>query len=179
MELSRRRYLGATGGALVAAAGLSRLADPAEGRNDDGEDGKKHGDVLYGHGLVWNRALSGIAAQLNLSFELRVSLETGTGFGTAEDPVHPDWNFHFAINSAEQEKRPKGETRFTLHGVVTEATNVANVGLPVTILAETSGDATAVAIRLGDLAFAGAGLVVIAIIAVLISLLLPAVQSAR
>jgi len=151
MELSRRRYLGATGGALVAAAGLSRLADPAEGRNDDGEDGK----------------------------ELRVSLETGTGFGTAGDPVHPDWNFHFAINSAEQERRPKGETRFTLHGVVTEATNVANVGLPVTILAETSGDATAVAIRLGDLAFAGAGLVVIAIIAVLISLLLPAVQSAR
>jgi hypothetical protein len=46
----------------------------------------------------------------------------------------------------------------------------------VKILAETRGDTTAIAIALGDLAFGGAGLVVIAIIAVLIGLLLPAVQ---
>ena len=61
-------------------------------------------------------------------------------------------------------------------GVVTRANNPTNVGLPVKILAETRGDTTAIAIKLGDLAFGGAGLVVIAIIAVLIALLVPAVQ---
>ena len=61
-------------------------------------------------------------------------------------------------------------------GVVTRANNPANVGVPVRILAETSGDTTAVTIALGDLVFAGAGLVVIAIIGVLIALLVPAVQ---
>jgi hypothetical protein len=47
-------------------------------------------------------------------------------------------------------------------------------GLPVRIIAQTSGDSTAIAIAIGELAFAGAGLVVIAIIAILIGLLLPA-----
>jgi hypothetical protein len=59
---------------------------------------------------------------------------------------------------------------------VTQANNPASVGLPVRILAETRGDTTALAIAIGDQAFGGAGLVVIAIIAVLIALLLPAVQ---
>jgi hypothetical protein len=128
--------------------------------------------------MVWNRDLPGVAGDLKLSFDLRVNLVTGAGFGTAHDPVHPDWNIHFAINSTQQQKLSGGETRYTMTGVVTRATNPANVGLPVRLLAETRGDTTAIAIALGDLAFAGAGLVVIAIIAVLIALLLPAVQSA-
>ena len=172
MNVTRRKYLTAAGGALLAASGLPALADNSPNHGDDA-------DVLYGHGMVWNRDLPGVAGDLKLSFDLRVNLETGTGFGTADDPVHPDWNIHFAINSAERQKLRQGEARYTLTGVVTRANNPANVGLPVRILAETRGDTTAVAIALGEMAFAGAGLVVIAIIAVLIGLLLPAVQTVR
>jgi len=170
MKVTRRECLTAAGGALLAASVLPTLAD------NNHDHGKDDADVLYGHGMVWNRDLPGILGQLRLSFDLRVNLETGTGFGTADDPIHPDWNLHFAINSAQQQKVKGGETRYTLTGVVTAANNPANVGLPVKILAETRGDTTAIAIAIGDLAFGGAGLVVIAIIAVLIALLVPAVQ---
>ena len=54
-------------------------------------------------------------------------------------------------------------------GVVTHANNPDKVGKPVKILAETRGDTTAIAIAIGEVAFAGAGLVVIAIIAVLMA----------
>src|SRR5467141_3393139 len=139
MKITRRKYLTRTGGALLAASVLPTLAD-----NDQNRD-NNDADVLYGHGMVWNRDLPGVAGDLKLSFDLRVNLETGKGFGTAEDPVHPDWNIHFSIDSVQKEKRPKGENRFTMTGVVTRANNPANVGLPVRILAETVGDTTAIA----------------------------------
>jgi len=169
MEINRRNYLtgAATGAAALAASALALPAGADEGKNA--------GDTMYGHGMVWNRDLPGILGDLRLSFDLRVNLETGLGFGTAEDPVHPDWNSHFAISSISKEKRPGGEARYTMRGEVTGANNANNVGLPVRIIAETQGDSTAIAIRIGDHAFGGAGLVVIAIIAILTILLLPAV----
>ena len=120
--------------------------------------------------------LPGVAGELKLSFDLRVNLETGAGFGTAQDPVFPDWNVHFAIESAQRTRLRRGESQFMMSGVVTQANNPAMLGLPVRILAQTRGDTTAIAIAIGDLVFAGAGLVVIAIIAILIALLVPAVQ---
>jgi hypothetical protein len=169
MKVTRRNHLAAMGSALLAASSLSAVK-AQDGRDDD------DAEVLYGHGLVWNRALPGVAGEVKLAFDLRVNLETGLGFGTAHDPLYPDWNVHFAIDSAERTRLRRGEAQYMLKGVVTQANNAASVGLPVRILAETRGDTTAIAIAIGDLAFAGAGLVVIAIIAVLIALLLPAVQ---
>ena len=170
MKITRRDHLAAMGTALLAAGPLA-AGTTAQGRSDD------DAEVLYGHGMVWNRALPGVASELKLAFDLRVNLETGTGFGTAQDPVFPDWNLHFSIDSAERTRLRSAETRFDLRGVVTQANGGFSVGQPVRILAQTRGDTTAVAIAIGDQAFAGAGLVVIAIIAVLIGLLLPAVQA--
>jgi hypothetical protein len=170
MKTTRRDHLATMGSALVAASALSANAEAHDGREE------RDDEVLYGHGQVWNRALPGAAGELKLSFDLRVNLTTGAGFGTASDPVFPDSNVHFAINSTQRSRVRGGETRYTMEGVVTQATNPASVGLPVRILAQTEGDTTAIAIAIGDLAFVGAGLVVIAIIGVLMALLLPAVQ---
>jgi hypothetical protein len=170
MKVTRRHHLAAMGSALLAAGPLA--ADAQEhGAQNDGDS-----EVLYGHGLVWNRDLPGTAGELKLSFDLRVNLETGVGFGTAQDPLFPDWNVHFRIDSAERTRVRRGETRFLLKGAVTQGNGGFVVGQPVKLLAQTDGDSTAIAIAIGDLAFAGAGLVVIAIIAILIGLLLPAVQ---
>ena len=170
MKITRRDHLAVVGSALLAAGPLAGGAD-AQDHRDDGD-----AEVLYGHGLVWNRALPGVASELKLAFDLRVNLETGTGFGTAQDPVYPDWNVHFSIDSAERTRLRRGESQYTLKGVVTQANGGFAVGQPVRILAQTRGDTTAIAIAIGDLAFGGAGLVVIAIIAVLIGFLMPAVQ---
>ena len=173
MKVTRRDHLAAMASAILAASPLA--ADAHDGR-DDLRGGEDDAEVLYGHGLVWNRDLPGLAGALRLAFDLRVNLETGVGFGTAHDPLHPDWNVHFSIESAERTRLRGGEKRFVLKGAVTEANGGFSAGMPVRILAQTRGESTAIAIAIGDLAFAGAGLVVIAIIAILIGLLLPAIQ---
>ena len=160
----RRQLLATTGAALAAAATGKAHASAAP-----------DADTLYGHGMVWNRDLPGLAGRLNLAFDLRVNLRTGTGAGSAGDPAHPGQGFQFAISSTRRE-RVRNEQRFFLEGQVTDAVDPGLVGAPVRIAAQTQGDTTAIVIRVGDAVYTGAGLVVIAIIAILIGLLLPAVQ---
>ncbi len=163
--MNSRRQLLATGGAALAAAaaGAARASAATDA------------DTLYGHGMVWNRELPGLAGRLNLAFDLRVNLVTGTGAGSAGDAAHPGQGFQFAITGTRRE-RVRNEYRFLLEGQVTDAIDPDLVGAPVRIAAQTQGDTTAIVIRVGDAVYTGAGLVVIAIIAILIGLLVPAVQ---
>lgn len=160
----RRQLLATTGAALAAAAAGTAHASAAA-----------DADTLYGHGMVWNRDLPGLAGRLSLAFDLRVNLHTGTGAGSAGDPAHPGEGFQFAIEQTRRE-RVRHEDRFFMEGRVTDAVNPGLIGAPVRIAAQTQGDTTAIVIRVGDAVYTGAGLVVIAIIAILIGLLLPAVQ---
>jgi hypothetical protein len=174
MKVTRRNHLATMGSALLAATSLPTLATAQDGRAARRDD--DDAEVLYGHGQVWNRDLPGIAGEVKLAFDLRVNLETGAGFGTAHDPVFPDWSVHFSIESADRIRVRRNESQFAMKGVVTQSNGVFTVGQPVRILAQTTGDTTAIAIAIGDYTFGGAGLVVIAIIAILIGLLVPAVQ---
>ena len=102
MKITRRDHLAAMGGALLAAGPLA-AGTHAQNRRDDDD-----AEVLYGHGQVWNRDLPGAAGEVRLSFDLRVNLATGVGFGTAHDPIFPDWNVHFSIDVAERSRLRRG-----------------------------------------------------------------------
>jgi hypothetical protein len=153
----RRNFLKVTGAALAAASVPSVAAAPPD-------DSQK---VFYAHGIVWNPELPGVLGELRLTFDIAVRLG-GTGLGTFGDDVHPEFNSHFRINST-----AKHGNVYTLEGEIVAARDSSMVGMPLTILAEVEGSATGVTIMLGEHTFKGAGLVVIAIIAILIGLLLP------
>jgi len=158
-NLNNRRNFLKVGSAALVAASIPSVAAGAP------EDTQK---VFYAHGMAWNPELPGILAELRLTFDIAVRLG-GTGLGTFGDDVHPEFNSHFKINST-----AKHGNVYTLEGEITAARDPAMVGMPVTIVAEVEGSTTGVAITLGTHTFKGAGLVVIAIIAILIGLLLPA-----
>ncbi|HSE39029.1 MAG TPA: twin-arginine translocation signal domain-containing protein [Blastocatellia bacterium] len=153
----RRDFLKATGAALAAASIPSLAAATPENTQQ----------VFYAHGMAWNTELPEVLGELRLTFDIAVRLG-GTGLGTFGDDVHPEFNAHFAINSTARHGNV-----YTLEGEVVAARDPSLVGMPITVLAEVEGSATGVTIMLGENTFKGAGLVVIAIIAILIGLLLP------
>ena len=153
----RRSFLKTTSAALAAASVPSvAAATPDNTRR-----------IFYAHGMVWNPELPGVLNQLRLTFDIAVRLG-GTGLGTFGDDVHPEFNSHFKIDSA-----AKQGNIYTFGGEVTAARDPAMAGMPLRIVAEVEGTATSVEITLGTHTFKGAGLVVIAIIAILIGLLIP------
>jgi hypothetical protein len=156
----RRNFLKTTGAAFVAASVPAvATATPNDSRR-----------VFYAHGMAWNPELAGVLAELRLTFDIAVRLG-GTGLGTFGDDVHPEFNSHFTINST-----AKHGNVYTFEGEVTAARDPAMVGTPVRIVAQVEGTTTGVEITLGTHTFKGAGLVVIAIIAILIGLLIPEVH---
>lgn len=156
----RRNFLKATSAVLVAAAVPSAAAGAPENTQQ----------VFYAHGMAWNPELPAPLGALRLTFDIAVR-PGGTGLGTFGDDVHPEFNSHFQLTST-----AKQGNVYTFEGEITAARDAAMVGTPVRIVAEVEGTATSVEIKLGEHTFKGAGLVVIAIIAILIGLLLPAVQ---
>jgi hypothetical protein len=159
--------------AILAASVLPIMA------NDDPTT-----DILTGHGLVWN-SVPGVAGEPGLSFDLNVDLETGTGFATVYDPIHPDRSLDFAIHSTQRETLHSGEIRYIMAAeidgslgnkqkswnpanfrIVAEidgslgnkqkSWNPANFRSSVLILAETRGDSTGINIELGETSFDGA-----------------------
>jgi len=138
----RRDFLKAAGAGLAAAALMTKPAEAARGKNR----------ILYSHGMVWNLDLPGVLSELLLTFDVRVALRTGTGLGTFSDSLHPEFNGHFHIHTAELD----GNTG-VFEGEVVRANDPANVGLPIVLTAEFFGDATRATIDLGDLTFRGAG----------------------
>jgi len=145
---NRRNFLKAGGAALAAASVPSVMAGTPE-------DNQK---IIYAHGLVWNRDLPGLFGQLLLTFDVKVQLGK-TGLGTFADDVYPDINSHFMINSTAKQ----GDV-YTFGGEIIAARDPANVGMPVTIVAEVDGDKTTVTITLGGThIFKGAGIIAILI----------------
>jgi hypothetical protein len=172
----RRSILKAAGAGLVAAAVPSMTttatgADRATAGEDASGEGEKpshHPKPVYLYGCGWNRDLPGVFGEVCLTFEMRAELN-GTGVGTFGDDVHPEINSQFQINSATRH----GHT-YTFEGEIISSRDPSLVGMDVRIVAEKKGNGIGSAsITVGS---NSQELVVIAIIAILIGLLLPAVQ---
>jgi hypothetical protein len=177
--IGRRNLLKAAGAGLVAVAVPAAAAGAVTGAQASAEDEAGQGlaeseshhgpQPIYLYGCGWNRDLPGVFGQLCLTFDVRAEVG-GTGLGTLRDDVHPEVNSQVQINSATRHGK-----MYTLKGEIVASADASMLGLPVKFVAEKTGTGTGKAtITVGT---EGQDLVVIAIIAVIIGLLLPAIQS--
>jgi hypothetical protein len=164
----RRSFLKLSGAAVAAASIPTVQAVALTGAQKE-DEGPSHdrSRPIYLHGCGWNRALPGVFGEVCLAFDIRAELG-GTGVGTLRDDVHPEVNSQVQINSV-----TKHRDEYTLAGEIIAARDPANVGRPVTIVAQSLGDGKGSAtITIGTVG-PTTNLVVIAIIAILIGMLLP------
>jgi hypothetical protein len=173
----RRNFLKAAGAGLVAASVPSVAAAALRGtRTIGGGAENSTPKPVYLSGCGWNHALPGVFGEVCLTFDMRAELG-GTGVGTFRDDVHPEVNSQFMVNSA-----TKHGDEYTFEGEIVSSRDPDLVGRPVTIVAESLGDGKGSAtLTVGTAGTVGQSpnLVVIAIIAILIALLLPAVNAQR
>lgn len=122
-------------------------------------------------GLVADPAAPGPEGERTFNVYATVDAD-GTGYGTLVDPLHPSLNCDLRFLS-----RQKNGHQYQWLGVVSHANDPGLVGQPVVLSATVHGDSAApLELEFLGHTYRGRGLVVIAIIAILISLLLPAVQ---
>ena len=172
-DVNDRRSFLRVAGAGLAAASIPTAAGALTAAQKDDEGPSHRSKPIYLHGCGWNRALPGIFGEVCLAFDIRAELG-GTGVGTLRDDVHPEVNSQVQINSV-----TKHRDEYTLEGEIIAARDLANVGRPISIVAQSLGDGKGSAtITIGTVE-PSPNLVVIAIIAVLIALLVPAVQPIR
>jgi hypothetical protein len=169
----RRSFLRVAGAGLAAASIPAAAAAMTGSQKEDEALSHDRSKAIYLHGCGWNRALPGVFGEVCLSFDIRAELG-GTGVGTLRDDVRPEVNSQVHINSV-----TKHGDEYTLEGEVIAARDPANVGRPITIVALSLGDGKGSATITIGTAGPSPNLVVIAIIGVLISFLVPAVQSIR
>jgi hypothetical protein len=174
-EVNERRSFLRVAGAGLAAASIPTAAGALTAAQKDEEEPSRdnRSKPIYLHGCGWNRSLPGVFGEVCLAFDIRAELG-GTGVGTLRDDVHPEVNSQIQINSVTRHR-----DEYTLEGEIIAARDPANVGRPVVIVAQSLGDGKGSAtITIGTVG-PSPNLVVIAIIAVLMALLLPSVQSGR
>lgn len=122
-------------------------------------------------GLVADPAAPGLHGELAFNVYASVAAD-GTGYGTLSDPVHPSFSSDLRFVSRQRQGR-----HYRWHGVVTRSNDPGLVGLPFVLSAAVQGDsASPLELEFVGHTFRGRGLVVIAIIAILIGMLLPAIH---
>ena len=151
---------------LLERAKAATLAPPA------GPPPQQQDDFVMG--LVADPTAPGPEGEL--AFNVYASIaDDGTGYGTLIDPVHASYNSDLRIVS-----RQINGNSYRWDGVVTWSSDPTLVGQPFSLSATVNGrSASPLELDFLGQRFRGRGLVVIAIIAVLVSLLVPAIQKVR
>lgn len=122
-------------------------------------------------GLVASPGAPGPTGELAFNVYASVT-DDGTGYGTLSDPVHPSYASDLRFLA-----RHRNGSQYRWEGVVQRSNDPSLVGQPFVLSATVHGDsASPLELELQGHTYRGRGLVVIAVIAVLISLLTPAVQ---
>jgi hypothetical protein len=162
-DTNRRKFL-AAGGALAALAARDASADSP----------RLNG--LYIHGMVWNRQLPAPMNDWLIRLDAKVEVPIGNapqsvtpGFATLGDDFHDPVGSHVEIHDATLD----GD-QLTINGVISESKSAALAGQPVRVQGKILGTSIqGLTVTIGTSVFTGAGLVVIAIIAILIGVLTP------
>lgn len=150
---------------------LASMLDPAETGVHVPAPPPPQQEEQFVMGVVADPTAPGPEGELTFNVYASVAND-GTGYGTLTDPVHPSYASELRFLS-----RQRCGNHYRWLGVVTWSNDPALVGQPFVLSATVHGDsASPLELDFLGRTFRGRGLVVIAIIAILIGMLVPAIQ---